>query len=400
MFALKQTVLISAFMLIILKSCSSDDILEKLMVNSDDTITFMDAWENLHNVDSKAPEPVKCSRIGRAASKLKWLLDFSSERNSTVDFFLSTRKNRTAALITNEALDRKIIKHFHPKKTTYVIVHGWLSNASASWVVDMKEALLDWDDANVISVDWSSGGSTLKYWKAVKNIETVGNNIATMLQRLMQITGMPKKSFHLIGHSLGAHISSYAAVKMGTVRRITGLDPAHTCAITSNNEYLLDKTDADFVDVIHTSATLLVKFGFGTRSAIGHVDFYPNGGEKQPECYERKRNPLSRFIPFYRKATEGVCNHGRAYDLFTESLKKTDCHYIGHAWNRTTESVQPSIDAPCTIQTCTLMGIYADRSIARGSFYVPTKTEKSYCDRFNDILKGIVPKYKSRPTSG
>lgn len=35
--------------------------------------------------------------------------------------------------------------------------------------------------------------------------------------------------------------------------------------------------------------------------------------------------------------TTGICNHGRAYDLFTESLKSSDCPLVAHNWDRTTE---------------------------------------------------------------
>ena len=41
----------------------------------------------------------------------------------------------------------------------------------------------------------------------------------------------------------------------------------------------LDKSDADFVDVIHTDMGAL-----GTTDKSGHLDFYPNGGIKQPGC--------------------------------------------------------------------------------------------------------------------
>lgn len=84
-------------------------------------------------------EPIKCSKIGRGASKLRWLLDLSS-RNTTVDFYLSTRKNRTFSKVDS---NEKYIKHFNPKKTTYVIIHGWLSNANETWINNMKDALLD-----------------------------------------------------------------------------------------------------------------------------------------------------------------------------------------------------------------------------------------------------------------
>lgn len=42
----------------------------------------------------------------------------------------------------------------------------------------------------------------------------------------------------------------------------------------------MDKTDADFVDIIHTAAGTL-----GYEKPLGHSDFYPNNGRaSQPGC--------------------------------------------------------------------------------------------------------------------
>jgi len=47
----------------------------------------------------------------------------------------------------------------------------------------------------------------------------------------------------------------------------------------SSPEDRLDETDAIFVDVIHTNAGQN-----GLDKSIGDIDFYPNGGKKQPKC--------------------------------------------------------------------------------------------------------------------
>ncbi|EEC00284.1 lipase, putative, partial [Ixodes scapularis] len=44
----------------------------------------------------------------------------------------------------------------------------------------------------------------------------------------------------------------------------------------------LDRDDADFVDVIHSSNGV---YELGMREPMGHVDFYPNGGGDQPRCF-------------------------------------------------------------------------------------------------------------------
>lgn len=78
------------------------------------------------------------------------------------------------------------------------------------------------------------------------------------------------ENLHLIGHSLGAHMSGYIAKEMKleknlTVNRITGLDPAGPGfdfpdlwyeKYGNITETHLWYTDASFVDVIHTGKSV------------------------------------------------------------------------------------------------------------------------------------------------
>lgn len=83
-----------------------------------------------------------------------------------------------------------------------------------------------------------------------------------------------------------------------------GLDPALPFFATLNSDWKLDKSDADFVDVIHTSAGT-----FGKLEATGHVDFYVNGGSLQPSCQSKKYPPL--------------CSHIMAGLYFAESIRSS-----------------------------------------------------------------------------
>ena len=60
---------------------------------------------------------------------------------------------------------------------------------------------------------------------------------------------------------------------------LTGLDPAGLYFTTVGSDFRLDESDASYVDVIHTDAGVL-----GTNRRDGDVDFYPNGGSRQPGC--------------------------------------------------------------------------------------------------------------------
>ena len=58
-----------------------------------------------------------------------------------------------------------------------------------------------------------------------------------------------------------------------------GLDPALPFYTGSDNDVHLDKTDGQYVDVIHTNMGVV-----GTPDHVGHADFFPNGGSYQPGC--------------------------------------------------------------------------------------------------------------------
>ena len=60
---------------------------------------------------------------------------------------------------------------------------------------------------------------------------------------------------------------------------LTGLDPAGLYFTTVSSDFRLDESDTSYVDVIHTDAGV-----FGTNRRDGDVDFYPNGGSRQPGC--------------------------------------------------------------------------------------------------------------------
>ena len=74
------------------------------------------------------------------------------------------------------------------------------------------------------------------------------------------------QDFHIIGHSLGAHIAGYTGEKLidleqGKLGRITALDPAQPLFQDMPEFVRLDPGDAEFVDVIHTDAKSILVGG-------------------------------------------------------------------------------------------------------------------------------------------
>ena len=65
------------------------------------------------------------------------------------------------------------------------------------------------------------------------------------------------------------------------------LDPAGPEFYLSEIADRLDASDALFVDVLHTDGAPRIVSGFGHLDALGHVDFYPNGGSAQPSKFQK-----------------------------------------------------------------------------------------------------------------
>ncbi|KRT86844.1 hypothetical protein AMK59_398, partial [Oryctes borbonicus] len=112
--------------------------------------------------------------------------------------------------------------------------------------------------------------------------------------------------------------------------RITGLDPAEPHFAKNQPPVRLDRSAAVYVDVIHTDASGFTSAGFGIIERIGHVDFYPNGGSRQPGCTQS----VFEYISLEKSVFNGVkkflgCNHLRSYELFTETINNRGHHPIG-----------------------------------------------------------------------
>ncbi|ODM89348.1 Lipase member H, partial [Orchesella cincta] len=90
--------------------------------------------------------------------------------------------------------------------------------------------------------------------------------------------------------------------------RITGLDPAGPLFFPPIRARNIDKSDAKFVQIIHTNMGTL-----GDTTKDGHADFYPNGGVQQPNCAAGDTASPN---------TLGRCSHWYAYQLYAASITR------------------------------------------------------------------------------
>ena len=101
---------------------------------------------------------------------------------------------------------------------TKFFIHGFYDTPN----MQMKNTLLKYVDCNFITVDWRDG-SKLPYTQATANTQVVGAELARLMQSIIDKKKARIEHFHLIGHSLGAHVSGYAGKRINGIGRISGL---------------------------------------------------------------------------------------------------------------------------------------------------------------------------------
>ncbi|KAM4897173.1 inactive pancreatic lipase-related protein 1-like [Sylvia borin] len=292
----------------------------------------------------------------RPVYKLPWKPESINTR-----FLLYTRENYDDFQEVS-AVDKSTIEasNFNASRKTKFIVHGFVDNGEENWLSDMCQRMLTVEDVNCLCVSWRRG-ALCQYTQASNNIRVVGAEIAYFIDVLMDDYGYSPADVHIIGHSLGAHAAGEAGRRRPGIGRITGLDPAQPYFQGTPTEVRLDKSDADFVDVIHTdSAPTIPNLGFGIGPAIGHIDFYPNGGEQMPGC---DKNPVSQIVDIdgiWEGTRDFVaCNHLRSYKYYSDSIIYPD-GFLGYPC-ASYDLFQAGNCFPCPEDGCPNMGHYADR---------------------------------------
>ncbi|XP_053994287.1 pancreatic triacylglycerol lipase-like isoform X1 [Hylaeus volcanicus] len=376
---------------------------------TDFTFTLSNSSGFIDTRNESKSNQVDCFGLGKTlAATLEWF--FMSKPNGTnaldVQFFLSSRKQSQRVQVMVGKQFGLEWTDFQIGRETIIIVHGFLSHGQESWISNLEQSFLQWNDVNVVVVDWSTGGNTWNYYKAAVNTRVVGYQIARFLGHIENATSIRNTSaadiwgpLHLVGHSLGAHICGFTAKELKRrqskwkVARITGLDPAQPCFKNADSTVKLHKSDAPFVDIIHTNGKLLTEIGLGLPEPIGHVDFYPNGGKSQPGCVKIDSSYFE-YLPIpLRVINKSICSHGRSYIYLTESLIsdiKHNCTFWAHHWDLSYRSLAGIAEEPCNKNICTEMGINAVNYPQRGTFFVATSNGVPFCINNTRIIDEVI----------
>ncbi|XP_071644563.1 pancreatic triacylglycerol lipase-like isoform X2 [Temnothorax longispinosus] len=242
--------------------------------------------------------------------------------------------------------------NFDPAKPTRFITHGWTNSRKSAACTLVRDAYLGHKDYNVIVIDWRSISRRPYVW-ASKRVPLIGQFVATMINFLVK-HGMDLSHTVLVGHSLGAHIVGIAARNADSdISYVVGLDPALPGFSRAGPGSMISSDDAKYVEIIHTNGGLL-----GILAAIGDVDYYPNGGERQHGC---------------RVDPGGACSHARSYKFFAESIN-SEVGFHG----KSCTSFHRFIKGLCKDSHASIMGGHKPLFSAHGTYYLNTNPSSPF----------------------
>ncbi|XP_035698636.1 uncharacterized protein LOC118431502 [Branchiostoma floridae] len=302
-------------------------------------------------------------------------------------FYLFSRSNAMLAgrqLLDFDSPSTLQLSSFKFEKPVKVWIHGFTSakgiaDVFSSEVGQAMAETIQKDDVNYIIVDWSKGVQYPDYAAAASNIRVVGAQLAKLITFMVDQTGVSLDQFHLIGYSLGAHLAGEAGKRLPGLARITGLDPAGPMFELADPAVRLNSNAATFVDVIHTDAPSL-NVAFGMATPVGDVDFYPNGGARQPDCPDAVTETLSSLVAGTFDVSGLVdgagCSHHRALDYWIESIN-SPCSFVAHRC----DSYNKYEDGECwdnSDGSYAVMGYNVDPS-AQGAMFTSTFGDGSFC---------------------
>ncbi|XP_037293469.1 pancreatic lipase-related protein 3 isoform X4 [Manduca sexta] len=236
-------------------------------------------------------------------------------------------------------------------KTIIILIHGFLESSDGWMVSGLAPVLLNRTGLKLFALD---GRKIInwEYFRSSTYARFMGEQLGTSLSKIIK-DGQDPTKISLIGHSLGAHIAGVTGKRVHQLTgqllsRITALDPAGPCFSSVDSGSRIERTDAKYVNVIHTNGGVL-----GLKEPVGHMDFYPNGGMSQPGCL------LS------------TCDHSRSWEYLAESISSPK-----HFPARRCDNWTMFKDGLCSKNKVSYMGLSSDGD--PGLYFLTTGSSSPY----------------------
>lgn len=280
-----------------------------------------------------------------------YVIDDGERLDTDVLFHMYTRKNPTnRQTFTINDLDGFQQSFFNASLPIKMYSAGWPSGENNY----ARDQYLLSEDCNYFNIEWQVLAPSAAYVEPA--IRVAGIQTGAFIDFIIQNTTATNGSFHLIGHSAGAHVVGGAGkeVTMGTLARISGLDPAWNVPNT------MDPSIATFVDIVHTMGGPVLDGYLGIYDVMGHIDFYANGGQQQPGCPPTAEDCC-------------CCSHCRAADYFIESVYTSPYGFVALKC----DSYEAYENGTCNNNLQEFMGDHVSTS-ARGVYYLDTNAQYPY----------------------
>ncbi|XP_030372045.1 lipoprotein lipase [Scaptodrosophila lebanonensis] len=186
-------------------------------------------------------------------------------------YLLYTRRNQQSPQRIEAEVESLVRSSFFALEPIVLSIPRWQGgDSSALEHTTVVTSQLSLRACNVFAVDLNN----------VTDEQLIVESLSRLILLLQQHFDVPLRDFLLVGFDAGAHLAGAVGQLVGQelnqqLPHITALDPS----AIGHLKHELSAADAAFVEVIHTNGENL-----GTLQRLGHIDYYPNGGQIQPGC--------------------------------------------------------------------------------------------------------------------
>uniref|UniRef100_F5GTG1 Pancreatic lipase-like protein n=1 Tax=Epiphyas postvittana TaxID=65032 RepID=F5GTG1_EPIPO len=235
-------------------------------------------------------------------------------------------------------------------QTVTIVVHGRDSSAFSDFAFEIRNAIVATElNSAVIVVDWSAiAGSGYNQARAL--VPQVAQDLSNFIVLLEAGQRLNRNLLHIIGFDLGAHVAGITSrITASRARKITALSPAGVGWDIRSQRLL--SSDAQLVEVIHTDAVGGGAFGMVVTERVGSLDFFPNGGTRQPGCSNN----------------DNACHHNRAWQLFVATVQMG-----GHLTGTRCDTLVQALNNRCTAFGTAVMGTNVQTKLAQGMYALTT----------------------------